>query len=126
MKKLLTPLLVLAVILALSAGNSTAMAHLSARWQDQLRRADALAQQERWTEAAAAMEEGYGDWSRHQTDLHIVTEHDAVEGAESMYLRAAAFARTQELSEFRAETAGLCAQLRLLTEMERLHIGNIL
>ena len=53
-------------------------------------------------------------------------EHDAVDGAEAMFRRAEAFAETEELSEFRAELADLTSQLRLLAEMERLSIKNIL
>ena len=43
-----------------------------------------------------------------------------------MYRRAMAFAATEEITEFRAEAADLTDQLRLLAEMERLSIRNIL
>ena len=43
-----------------------------------------------------------------------------------MYRRAAAFLKTREASELQAELADLRDQLRLLAEMERFSIKNIL
>ena len=99
MKKWIPPA-VLAAILALSLWNAAAMEHLLA--------------------------DSYQDWSAWQTYLHIVTEHDAVDDAESMYRRCMAFAAAREPSELRAETADLRDQLRLLAEMERRSWRNIL
>ena len=49
-----------------------------------------------------------------------------MDDAEAMYRRAMAFADTRELSEFRAELSDLRDQLRLLAEMERLNLKNVL
>ena len=78
------------------------------------------------TVAVEVLTESYADWSGRQTYLHIVTEHDAINDAEAMYRRALAFAATRESTEFRAELADLRDQLRLLAEMERFNIKNIL
>lgn len=126
MKGTLPPLILLASILAFSLWNSKTMAADTARWQAQLRQADALAQSEDWEGAAAALSAGYQDWSARQTYLHIVSPHNAVDEADTMYRRCLAFASTQELAELLAETAGLTERLRLLTEMEQLSIRNIL
>lgn len=126
MKGTLPPLILLAGILAFSLWNSKTMAADTARWQAQLRQADALAQSEDWEGAAAALSASYQDWSARQTYLHIVSQHNAVDEADTMYRRCLAFASTQELSELLAETAGLTERLRLLTEMEQLSIRNIL
>ena len=123
---LLPPLAVLAALLAFSLWNAGHMAQETARFQSQLRQADALAQDENWPQARAVLQESYRDWSRCQTYLHIVTEHSAEDDAEAMYRRAMAFAATEEITEFRAEAADLTDQLRLLAEMERLSIRNIL
>ena len=122
----LMPPALLAVILAFSLWNSACMTLQTDRWREQLRQADALAQAEDWPEAVNALTASYEDWSDHQTYLHIVTEHDAVDDAEAMYRRAAAFAAAQEPSELRAELADLNDQLRLLAEMERFSIKNVL
>ena len=125
-KSLAVPLAVLGVILAFALWNSRCVTAETDHWREQLRQADILAQAGEWGRAAAALSDSYGDWSARQTYLHIVAEHDAIDGAESMYRRAMAFAATEELSEFRAELADLRDQLRLLAEMEEFSIGNVL
>ena len=122
----LPPLALLAAILAFSLWNSACMTLQTDRWREQLRQADALAQAEDWPEAVNALTASYEDWSDHQTYLHIVSQHDAVDDAEAMYRRCAAFAAAEEPSEFRAELADLDDQLRLLAEMERFSIKNVL
>ena len=125
-KSLAVPLAVLGVILAFALWNSRCVTAETDRWREQLRQAELLSQAGEWERAAAALSDSYGDWSARQTYLHIVAEHDAIDGAESMYRRAMAFAATEELSEFRAELADLRDQLRLLAEMEEFSIGNVL
>ena len=125
-KSLAVPLAVLGVILAFALWNSRCVTAETDRWREQLRQADALAQAEDWPEAVNALTASYEDWSDHQTYLHIVSQHDAVDDAEAMYHRCLAFAATQEVTEFRAELADLRDQLRLLAEMERFSIGNVL
>ena len=126
MKGFLTPLAILAALLGLSLWNASCMASDTARWRDQLAQADVLAQSGDWTGAEDALEASYDDWADRQTRLHIVTKHDAVDDAEAMYRRALAFAAGREPDEFRAEIADLRDQLRLLAEMERPDIRNIL
>ena len=125
-RRLLPSLLVLGALLAFALWNIRRISDLTERWQGQLRQVDALAQAEDWAGALAALEESYQDWSAHQTYLHIVAQHDAVDDAQAMYRRAAAFCKTQEITEFRAELSDLMDQLRLLAEMEALSLRNIL
>ena len=126
MKSFALPLLLLAAILALSIWNCRAMETDTIRWSDQLEQADALAVSGDWDLTRSGLEESYVDWSRSQTYLHIVAEHEAVDGAEEMYRRAKSFAQEEELTEFRAEVTDLRNQLRLLAEMERFSIKNFL
>ena len=129
MKKILLYLpsvAVLAAILAFSLWNDVHMSSETSRWRSQLDQADALVQENRWEDAQVKLAESYEDWSSRQTYLHIVSEHDAVDDAEAMYRRAMAFSDTRELSEFRAELSDLRDQLRLLAEMERLNLKNVL
>lgn len=125
-KACLCPVAVLAAILAFSLWNSSTLSAETGRWREQLHQADELAQAEDWSGAIAALSDSYADWSSRQTYLHIVSQHDAVDDAETMYHRCLAFAATQEISEFRAEIADLRDQLRLLAEMEQFTIRNIL
>lgn len=126
MKSCLPPLTVLVVLLAFSFWNSSNVTAQTDRWRAQLQQADALAQSEDWPEAAEALTDSYKDWSGHQTYLHIVSQHGAVDDAEAMYRRAQAYAATRELPEFRAELSDLRDQLRLLAEMEQFSIRNVL
>ena len=116
MRSCLTPIAILAAILAFALWNGSHMADSTDRWRDQLQQVDALAQAEAWTEALDALAESYEDWSERQTYLHIVAKHDTVDDAEAMYRRAMAFAATRELTEFRAELSDLRDQLRLLAD----------
>lgn len=125
-KGYLPPVAVLAAILAFAVWNSHTMTADTDRWRAQLRQSDALAQAGDWSGASNVLSDSYADWSARQTYLHIVSEHDAVDDAEAMYHRALAFAATREPSEFQAELSDLQDQLRLLAEMERFSIKNIL
>ena len=125
-KDMLPPVGVLAVILAFALWNSAVITGHTQRWRDQLQQAEALALDENWQAAGDALAKSYEDWSERQVFLHIVSEHEAVDDAEAMYRRARAFAAEQESSEFRAELADLQDQLRLLAEMERFSLKNVL
>ena len=122
----LPPLAVLALLLGFSLWTGTSIGTDTQRWQQQLEQADALAQQENWTAAEEALSGSYRDWTARQSKLHILLRHDAIDDAEAMYLRAMAFAATEEPSEFRAEIADLQSQLELLAELERLSLKNVL
>ena len=126
MRSCLTPIAILAAILAFALWNGSHMADSTDRWRDQLQQVDALAQAEAWTEALDALAESYEDWSERQIYLHIVAKHDSVDDAEAMYRRAAAFAESQEPNEFQAEIADLSDQLGLLAEMEQFSVQNVL
>lgn len=126
MKSWLTPILLLAAILAASALNCSAVERDVSRWQSQLEQAKAEAAAENWSGAEDLLSRSYEDWSKRQTYLHITAEHSVVDGADAMYRRCAAFAAAREPSEFLAELADLNHQLWLLAEMERFSIKNIL
>jgi hypothetical protein len=125
-KGLCVPAALLAAVLGFCLWNSAAMTAHTARWREQLEEAGRLAQSGDWKGTAAAIREGYADWTARQTYLHIVTNHDAVDGAEAMYHRALAFAESEEDSELQAELADLRDQLRLLSEMEEFSLRNLL
>ena len=125
-RTLALPLCVLAALLAFSLWNIRHMDGETDRWRAQLQQADRLALSGAWCETLDTLWESYDDWSHCQTYLHIVSHHDAVDDAEAMYRRAAAFAATEEITEFRAEISDLRDQLRLIAEMEQLSIRNIL
>lgn len=126
MRGILPPLALLAALLAFALWNGGRIAGDTARWQAQLEQADALAQSEDWAGASRVLAESRRDWSRRQTYLHIVSQHSALDEAEVLYRRCQAYAAAEEPAEFRAETAALRQQLRLIAEMERFSLRNVL
>ena len=62
MRSCLTPIAILAAILAFALWNGSHMADSTDRWRDQLQQVDALAQAEAWTEALDALAESY-EWA---------------------------------------------------------------
>lgn len=125
-KALLSPIAVLTTILAFGLWNSHSMTTKTDHWRRQLQQANTLVITENWTSLESILAKSYADWSACQTYLHIVSQHDAVDDAEAMYRRAMAFAAAQEPSELQAELADLQDQLRLLAEMERFSVKNVL
>ena len=125
-RALLPPLAVLAVILVFSLWTGSTITADTQRWQQQLEQSAALARQENWDAAAETLSASYRDWSSRQEKFHILLRHDVIDSAEAMYLRAMAFAATQEPNEFRAELADLRSQLRLLAELEGFSLKNVL
>lgn len=125
-KSYLPPVALLLMLLALSLWNSGTMTAQTDQLREQLQEVDALARAACWPAAQGALSDSYQDWSAHQTYLHIVLPHDAVDEVETLYRRAASFAETAELPELRAELAELQAKLTLLSEMERFTLKNTL
>ena len=125
-KAIAIPLIVLSAILIFTLYNGFIMDQNTVHWCGQLQQAVFFVQSEDWHRAEISLEESYADWSAHQTYLHIVSTHDTIHGAESMYQRALAFAAAREPSELQAELAGLQDQLRSLASKEQFSIRNIL
>ena len=125
-KGYLLPAAMLALILLFSLAAGTAISRCASRCQASLQLADAQAQAEQWPEAMETLLESYEDWTENQRWLHVLSRHDVVDGAETMYCRAITFAAAREYSEFRAELADLDAQLQLLADAEHLSLENIL
>lgn len=124
MKLWFPPAVILAGILLFSLWDADQMQNDTDRWCTQLQLADQLAVAEDWNGALETLEDSYLDWQSRWLYLHIVSSRDVADNAESMYLRAMAFAKTEEITEFRAELSDLQNQLRVLRDMEsfKLHM----
>ena len=124
MKLWFPPAVILAGILLFSLWDADQMQNDTDRWCTQLQLADQLAVAEDWNGALETLEDSYLGWQSRWLYLHIVSSRDVADNAESMYLRAMAFAKTEEITEFRAELSDLQNQLRVLRDMEsfKLHM----
>ena len=126
MRPYLPPLLLLAVLTLFTAWSSLAVNDTAQRLAHQLEQADTLADRGDWNSARRVMTASYDDWTDVHPYIRTVHSHSAVDSAEVMYCRARAFAATEELTEFRAEVAGLRAQILQIAEAERFLPENIL
>ena len=120
------PLALIAAIFASSLWNAQIMESRTQQWHQQLEYADRLAQQDNWHSAGSALQESYRSWNSAQTYLRIVSHHNLVDEAETLYHRAQAFASEQDLAEFRATVSDLLTQLQLLAEMESFTVQNVM
>lgn len=120
------PLLVLVALLLCSLWNAHAISAHSRRLLEQLDSAEQSARAGQWEAAARTMETGYQDWRDRRNYLHMVSRHDASNGADALYRRCILFARAGDEVSFLTELETLREQLRTLTEMEQFSLGNIL
>ena len=120
------PLAVFAALLLASLWNAHIMSEYSERLLARLDLAEEQARAGEWTNAAGTMEEGYREWHAQRTFLHVVSRHDASNGADALYRRCILFARAGDEISFLTELEILREQLETLTEMEQFSIGNIL
>ena len=120
------PVGVLAALLLCSIWNAHILSGRSRHLLAELDRAEQYAHAQQWTQAADIMEAGYRDWHARRTYLHIVSRHDASNGADTLYKHCVLYARAGDELNFLAELQTLREQIETLTEMERFSIGNIL
>lgn len=126
MKYFWIPAAVLALLLALSLANARAVDADAARWRAALGEASAAAERADWDAASDALRAAKADWDARRQWLHVVTAHDELEAADALFATAALFARRREATEFCAALAELDAQLRVVSEMQRLTLRNTL
>lgn len=118
-----------ALLLALFASvlvNAAAAEQCVAQWCDALARIETAAQAEDWDDAAAELAALHESWDAHATYFHIILQHDELNEVETLLARAERFALSRDTSELRACAAELTAQLRVLSEMQKISIPNIL
>ena len=126
MKGYRMPVGVLAALLLCSIWNAHILSGRSRHLLAQLDRAEQCAHARHWTQAADIMEAGYRDWHSRRTYLHIVSRHDASDGADILYRHCVLYARAGDGLNFLAELQALREQIETLTEMEQFSVGNIL
>lgn len=117
---------VFAALLVCSIWNARIISGHSRRLLVQLDRAEQYAHAQEWQQAADAMEAGYRDWRARRTYLHIVSRHDASNGADTLYRHCVLYAHAGDALNFLAELQTLREQIETLSEMEQFSVGNIL
>lgn len=126
MKYFLMPTAVLALLLGVALWNAAAVDAAVTPWCAAVSEAQDCAAREDWDGAARLVEETRRAWDGRQVYFHIVTAHDELEAVDALLAEAKAFAGERDAAEFRACTARLITQLRVVAEMQRLSLKNIL
>ena len=126
MKALRIPVFILMLILSLSLLNSVSLSRRCGDWTTQLNTVDSAARALSWEQARDELDTVYDSWKQCQTWLHIVIDHKEIDAAEALLQRCRVLCQEEDSVEFRSTLADLCSQLKLLDEMERVSIKNIL
>lgn len=126
MKYFVIPAAVLSLLLGLALWNAAAVDAAVAPWCAALSEARESAAREDWDGAARTVEATHRAWDARRMYFHIVTAHDELEAADTLFAAAESFAAERDAAEFQACTAQLVMQLRIVAEMQRLTLKNIL
>ena len=126
MKYFYIPCAILALILALSLYNTETMDNYVTAWCEELNAAQEAADGGDWAEAEAQIRSVHEVWDEKQSYFHIVSVHAELDEAEALLAKSLSFALEQDDAEFRANTAELITQLRLLSEIQEISVKNIL
>ena len=126
MKYLALPCAVLVVIVSLCVGNAVWQNSKCQEWTRDLAAIDTLAANGQWDNAAQALSALYEDWQAAHTWMHITTEHDELNEAESLFCRSLVLSELRDTEDFRVHIAELSSAIQLLREMSQLRIENVL
>lgn len=126
MKYFILPTAVLALLLGLSLWNAREIEGLVSPWCDALEKSVSAAEQEDWDSAANGILTVRNNWSSCHPYFHIVTAHDELDQADDLFAQAESYAVDHELPELRASVSALIVQLRVVAEMQKLTIRNVL
>lgn len=126
MKYFIVPAAVLALLLGASLWNAAAVDAAIEPWCAALSEARENAAREAWDDAARTVASTREAWEARHAYFHIVTAHDELDAADALFASAQSFAEERDAAEFSAEVAQLIAHLRVVAEMQRLTLHNIL
>lgn len=126
MKYFWIPCAILSAILSLSLLNARTVNETVDVWCQDLQSAQQSADAENWEQTQRILTDTYKKWDKKQSYFHIVTVHAELDEVEALFAKSRSFALEQDEAEFRANTAELITQLKLLAEMQEISIKNIL
>ena len=116
----------LAGMVALSLWHVSALRGLTTELGEQLRRAEALAEQGDWDKAAELTRAASERWDGRAFYLHVTLDHKTADDIAVGFAETLEFLEWQEAGEYSAANARLMEQLELLGEVERPNLENLL
>ncbi|MDD5913829.1 MAG: DUF4363 family protein [Oscillospiraceae bacterium] len=126
MKYFWIPCVILAAVFSLSLLNAYTVGETVSEWCGELQSAQQSADEGNWAETQRTLAGTYEKWGARQSYFHIVTVHAELDEVEALFAKSRSFALEQDEAEFRANTAELITQLKLLAEMQEISVKNIL
>lgn len=126
MKFFWIPAAVLAALLSASLWNAAAVSGAVSPWSDTLAEAVEASGRDDWDSAARLVRQTRESWESRHPWFHIVAPHDVLDQADALFAAAESFAAEQDGAEFRAATAELLVRFRVLAELEKLTVRNVL
>lgn len=110
----------------LSLWHVSALRGLTADLGEQLRRAEELAERGDWDEAAELTRAASEQWDDRAFYLHVTLDHKTADDIAVGFAETLEFLEWQETGEYSAANARLMEQLKLLGEVERPNLENLL
>ena len=114
------------VMAALSLWHVSALGQLTAELGEQLGRAEGLAERGAWEEAAEVTRAASEQWDSRAFYLHVTLDHKTADDIAVGFAETLEFLTWQESGEYSAANARLMEQLKLLGELERPTLENLL
>lgn len=116
----------LAGMVALSLWHVSALGELTTDLEERLSRAEALAESGDWERAAEVTKEASEQWENRAFYLHVTLDHKTADDIAVGFAETLEFLEWQETGEYSAANARLMKQLKLLGEVERPNLENLL
>lgn len=116
----------LAAMVALSLWHVSALGRLTTDLEEQLSRAEGLAETGNWDQAAEVTKRASDQWEERAFYLHVTLDHKTADDISVGFAETLEFLEWQETGEYSAANARLMRQLRLLGELERPNLENLL
>lgn len=110
----------------LSLWHVSALRGLTADLGEQLRRAEELAERGDWDEAEEITKAASEQWDGRAFYLHVTLDHKTADDIAVGFAETLEFLEWQETGEYSAANARLMEQLKLLGEVERPNLENLL
>lgn len=126
MKRLITALVLLALVIAACIGTYAYISHTMSELEHSVAAAQAQVQTNNMRAAHQIMTENYAAWRARHSMLSTLVRHDEIDETERLYQRTLQALENDDRNEAMMQLAELRTLLRHLPEMEKPHYSNLL
>lgn len=125
MRTFAVPVIVLALLLAVSVWAGIWIRLDTERWAEKLDTLDTFPESGNWEEAEARVEAVYREWQQRQTMLHMIMEHQNLTETEKLFAGVFAACAKRDPVEFMILSRQLQTQILFLKETQQANLKNI-